>query len=210
MSSLSPNIKTLTLTKKLLRVISVLPISDNRGGESVYVRWCIAYIMFVLTGTLIPCVAFFVANITDIMKSTESIYLLVAYVLAIAIPLCLLFDRMKIQHILQEIECIVNEREFEFFFLVWKLERFLNSIHSAGYQQNGYNFYAAQDAKIKKYTMRIVLISSLLAFPVIFRPFIGIVIAFFTGNYTTESWQFVFPSMCVQHHSFTCSSVASI
>lgn len=111
MSSSRRNITILTFTKKILRLISVFPKSDNRGGESVYTRWCIAYIMFVLAGTMIPSVGFFVANITDIMKMTETMYLLSGFSIAISIPLCLLFDRMKIQHFFQDIECIVNERE---------------------------------------------------------------------------------------------------
>lgn len=198
MSSSNPSIKTLTLTKEILRLISVLPISVNRGGESVYIKWGITYIMFVLWGTLIPSVGFFVFNSSDIMKVTESMYVLIGFSLAIVIPFCFLFDRMKIQHFFQEIECIVNERECWFFF---SSDLFSNFLHFAGYSRNGYDFYAEQDAKIRKYSKRIVWISAVLTLSVTMRPLIAIVITYFNGNYTTESWQFLYPSMCVFCHS---------
>lgn len=208
MTSSYSKILTLVLTKKILRLISVLPTSG--AGEFVYIKWSLALIMFILLGTFIPIITFSVANITDFALVIGTTYLCTGFSIAIAIYLCLLFDRSKIQHFFAEIECMVNERELRF--LEFRFHFLIRYIR-IGYQLNGYDFYATYDAKIEKYTIRIVLISTVLAVPVTMIPFIEVVIAYITGNYTTDLWNFIFPSLYVlffSPNSIDCEGYSNV
>lgn len=189
---------TLRSIKSILSTMGLLSSAEQTSSQTIISYWLNVLYTIPLLALLVPLVAYFYANMVNLIKATDAFYVIAATLMCIGQYWFLVLQKPELSRLVVRLQNLVDQSTIctnfdENHFIRFKI---LNAL--AGESSLSYHVYKSVEMKISRFTIAMkafVIISSSIC---LFLPFVFAGFHFVMGVYQPDDWYLPYRTMWVE------------
>lgn len=109
----------LSLHQQMFKILGLINLKSkpHEFNKNVWIKMHNIFVILVILSTLLPSIAYFWVNITDIKKTTDATYIIASMSMALGMYLSLVQSKIELGNLLIELQMIMNESKILIFIL---------------------------------------------------------------------------------------------